>query len=217
MRFRHDEWVDLAAVEELREDLDAFCAEVLASIPRKDSRAWGNCYLRGLMLDGRRKSIQPMAERRPDGDMQALQQFVTSSPWEHTPVRRRIATQLTQAINPDAWVIDDTSFPKAGKHSVGAVRQWCGALGKKSLCQVGVSLHSVTDAASVPLDWRLFLPKEWADPADPRRDRAGYPPRSGASGEVAFGPGHDRCGPGVGASGPGRRGRRRIRAEPPLS
>ena len=59
-------------MEDLREDLDAFCAEVFASIPRKDSRAWGNCYLRGLMLDGRRKSIQPMAERLPDGGAQAL-------------------------------------------------------------------------------------------------------------------------------------------------
>ena len=171
--------MDLAAVEELREDLDAFCAEVFASIPRQDSRARGQCYLRGLMLDGRRKSIQPMAERLPDGNMQALQQFVTSSPWDHTPVRRRIATQLTQAIDPEAWVIDDTSFPKVGNHSAGAVRQWCGALGKKSLCQVGVILHAVTDAASVPLEWRLFLPKEWADPADPRRDRAGIPQEVG--------------------------------------
>ncbi|MBB5490995.1 IS701 family transposase [Nocardiopsis metallicus] len=167
--------MDLDAVEELREDLDAFCAEVFASIPRRDSRQWGGCYLRGLMLDGRRKSIQPMAERLPDGNMQALQQFVASSPWEHTPVRRRIATKVSQAINPDAWVIDDTSFPKAGNHSAGAVRQWCGALGKKSLCQVGVSLHAVTDAASVPLDWRLFLPKEWADPADARRAKTGIP------------------------------------------
>ncbi|WP_159942540.1 IS701 family transposase [Nocardiopsis sp. FR6] len=167
--------MDLAAVEELREDLDAFCTEVLASLPRKDSRAWGNCYLRGLMLDGRRKSIQPMAERLPDGNMQALQQFVTSSPWDHTPVRRRIATKVSQAIDPHAWVIDDTSFPKAGNHSVGAVRQWCGALGKTSLCQVGVSLHAVTDTASVPLDWRLFLPKEWADPAEARRAKTGVP------------------------------------------
>ena len=131
------------------------------------------------MLDGRHKSIQPMAERLPDSNMQALQQFVTSSPWDHTPVRRRIATQLTQAIDPEAWVIDDTSFPKVGNHSAGAVRQWCGALGKKSLCQVGVILHAVTDAASVPLEWRLFLPKEWADPADPRRDRAGIPQEVG--------------------------------------
>ena len=72
--------MDLAAAEELREDLDAFCAGVLASVPRKDSRVWGNCYLRGLMLEGRRKSIQPMAQRLPDGNMQDVQQFVGQSP-----------------------------------------------------------------------------------------------------------------------------------------
>ncbi len=162
-------------MDELREDLDAFCAEVLAPITRKDSRGWGNCYLRGLMLDGHRKSIQPMAERLPDGNMQALQQFVASSPWDHAPIRRRIATKVSQTINPDVWVIDDTSFPKAGTASVGAAHQWCGALGKQALCQVGVSLHAATDAASVPLDWRLYLPKEWADPADGRRAKTGIP------------------------------------------
>src|SRR5699024_10716741 len=78
----------------------AFCTEVLASIPRKDSRAWGNCYLRGLMLEGRRKSIQPMVQRLPDGNMQALQQFVGSSPWDHTPVQRRLATKVSRTINP---------------------------------------------------------------------------------------------------------------------
>lgn len=171
--------MDLAAVEELREDLDAFCAEVFASIPRKDSRAWGNCYLRGLMLDGRRKSIQPMAERLPDGNMQALQQFVGQSPWEHTPVQRRLATKVSQAIGPDAWVIDDSGIPKAGTESVGAAHQWCGALGKQAVCQSAVSLHTVCDTASVPLNWRLYLPKDWADPSDPRRAKTGVPDQVG--------------------------------------
>ncbi|TDC18447.1 IS701 family transposase [Streptomyces sp. 8K308] len=167
--------MDLGEVERLRGDLAEFVAEAFASLKRKDQRRWGDCYLRGLMLDGRRKSIQPMAERLPDGNMQALQQFVSQSTWEHAPVLRAIAAKVTQAVGPEAWVIDDTSFPKAGDQSVGAARQWCGALGKKSLCQVGVSLHAVTDAASVPLNWRLFLPAEWADPADGRRARAGVP------------------------------------------
>jgi SRSO17 transposase len=73
--------VDLEEIELLRGELEAFVAEVFASVPRRDQRAKGDCYLRGLMLDGRRKSIQPMAERLPDGDMQALQQFVNPSPW----------------------------------------------------------------------------------------------------------------------------------------
>ncbi len=171
--------VDLGEVERLRGDLREFVAEVFASLKRKDQRRWGDCYLRGLMLDGRRKSIQPMAERLPDGNMQALQQFVSQSPWDHAPVLRAIATKVAEAIGPEAWVIDDTSFPKAGDQSAGAARQWCGALGKRSLCQVGVSVHAVTDAASVPLNWRLFLPKEWGDRADERRVKAGVPKETG--------------------------------------
>ncbi|MEU9125295.1 transposase [Streptomyces sp. NPDC048506] len=68
-----------------------------------------------------------MAERLPDGNMQALQQFVSQSPWDHTPVLRAVAVKTAGAIVPEAWVIDDTSFPKAGDQSVGAARQWCGA------------------------------------------------------------------------------------------
>ncbi|MGX6745758.1 transposase, partial [Streptomyces xantholiticus] len=75
--------MELGEIEQLRGGLGEFVAEVFASVPRRDQRAKGDCYLRGLMLDGRRKSIQPMAERLPDGDMQALQQFVNQSPWDH--------------------------------------------------------------------------------------------------------------------------------------
>lgn len=202
--------VDLTEVEELREDLEVFCAEVFASIPRRDTRGWGNCYLRGLMLEGRRKSIQPMAERLPDGDMQALQQFVGQSPWDPAPVQRRIATKVSQAIAPEAWIVDDTTVPKAGEQSVGAAHQWCGALGKQAVCQDFVSLHAACDAASVPLSWRLFLPESWADPCDERRAKTGYPRRDRAPGEVAPGPGHDRPGPGRGA-GPSVGGGRRLR------
>ncbi|MDH6711418.1 SRSO17 transposase [Kitasatospora sp. MAA19] len=154
-------------------------AEVFASLARKDQRRQGDCYLRGLMLDGRRKSVQPMAERLPDGNMQALQQFVSQSPWDHTPVLRQIARKMTAAIAPEAWVIDDTSFPKAGDQSVATSRQYCGALGKRSLCQVGVSVHAVTDQASSPLSWRLFVPPEWDDRDDARRTRTGVPPEVG--------------------------------------
>lgn len=125
---------------------------------------------------GRAAQVDPAdAERLSDGNMQTLQQFVSQSTWDHVPVLRSVATKAASGISPEAWVIDDTSFPKAGDQSVRAARQWCGALGKKSLCQVGVSLHAVTDAASVPPNWRLFLPAEWADPDDERRAKAGVP------------------------------------------
>lgn len=130
------------------------------------------------MLDGRWKSVQPMAERLPDGNMQALQQFVNQSPWDPLPVRRRIAERLSEAVRPEVWVIDDVSFPKCGKASVGVARQYCGAVGKRANCQVAVSVHAATDAASCPLQWQLYLPREWAEEPD-RCRRAGVPDGTG--------------------------------------
>jgi SRSO17 transposase len=175
----HPAVVDLEQVERLRGELGGFVAEVFASLARKDQRHQGDCYLRGLMLDGSRKSIQPMAERLPDGNMQALQQFVSQSTWDHVPVLRAIATKMSAAVAPEAWVIDDTSFPKSGDQSVAVARQYCGALGKRSPCQVGVSVHAATDTASCPLSWRLFVPPQWDDRADARRARTGVPEEIG--------------------------------------
>lgn len=128
----------------------------------------------GLMLGGRRKSVRPMAERLPDGNMQALQQFVNQSPWDPLPVRRRIAEWLSRAIRPEVWVIDDVLFPKCGTASVGVVRQYCGALGKRADCRVAVSVHAATDTASCPPDWQLYLQREWTEEPD-RCHRAGVP------------------------------------------
>src|SRR5215218_4332783 len=166
----------------IRTRLLAFAEDLFASIPRKDQRRWGQRYLRGLLLDGKRKSIQPMAARLargdPDADAdaleQALQQFVNQSPWDPTPVRRRLAQRTTTTIGPAAWVIDDTGFPKFGRWSVGVAPQYCGALGKVANCQVGVSVHAATDQASCPINWRLFLPEEW-DHDTERRRRAHVP------------------------------------------
>jgi SRSO17 transposase len=153
----------------VRAKLALFVADVYASVPRKDQRAKEDCYLRGLMLDGRRKSVQAMASRLPDGNEQNLQQFVNQSTWDTAPVRRRIAERMTAVIGPEAWVVDDVSFPKDGTRSVGVAPQYCGALGKRANCQVAVSVHAVTATASCPLQWRLFLPQEWADDAARRR------------------------------------------------
>nr|WP_189853570.1 IS701 family transposase [Streptomyces omiyaensis] len=143
-------------------------------MPRRDQRRWGGCYLRGLVPDARRKSVRPMAERLPDGNTQAPQQFVNQSPWDPLPVRRRIAERLSEAITPEVWVNDDVSFPQCGTASVGVARRYCGALGKRANCQVAVSVHAATDAASRPLDWQLYLPREWTDEPD-RCRRAGVP------------------------------------------
>ena len=157
---------ELAAVGDR---LEAFAAEVFVSLPRTDQRARGACYLRGLMLDGRRKSIEPMAARL-GGQVhyQALHHFVAVSPWDWRPVRRRLAERLCQELEPTVWAVDDTGFPKDGKCSVGVQRQYfeySGTLGKTGNCQLGVSVNAVTEQASCPLDWRLFVPEGWDDPA----------------------------------------------------
>ncbi len=147
----------------MRAELAAFVAEVFASVPRRDQRVKGNCCLRGLILDGRRKSIQAMAGRLEGGNEQNLQQFVNQSTCDPGPVRRRVAERMTALISPEAWGVDDVSFPKEGRMAVGVARQYCGVLGKRANCQVAVSVHAVTAAASCPLQWRLFLPQECAD------------------------------------------------------
>ncbi len=141
--------------------LEGFAADVFESLPRRDQRGRGECYLRGLLLDGRRKSIQPMAARLGEVHYQALHHFVASSPWDWRPVRRRLAEVLTGALSPTAWVVDDTGFPKDGPCSVGVQRQYCGTLGKRANCQLGVSVNAITEHASCPLDWRLFVPESW--------------------------------------------------------
>jgi SRSO17 transposase len=164
--------------------LEEFAAEMFAPLARRDQRDKGATYVRGLLLDGRRKSMQPMAERL-GVDHQGLQQFVSSSTWAVEEVRERLAHRAVEVIAPDAWVVDDTGFPKDGTASPGVARQYSGTLGKVGNCQIGVSISAVTDTASCPLSWRLFLPERWDDAcaASPeaaaairaRRERAGIP------------------------------------------
>lgn len=147
---------------ETNAELEAFVDDGFASLPRSDQRAKGNLYLRGLMLDGRRKSMQPMGTRLGI-DYQQLQQFVSSSPWKVEPVRRVLVRRALQLIGPDAWVVDDTGFKKDGAFSPCVARQYSGTLGKIGNCQIGVSIHAATDQASCPLDWRLDVPQLWDD------------------------------------------------------
>ncbi|GAA5029136.1 IS701 family transposase [Streptomyces siamensis] len=98
--------------------------------------------------------------------------------WDPLPLRRRIAQRLCEVVQPEVWVVDDVSFPKCGTTSLGVARQYCGALGKRANCQVAVSVHAATDAASCPLEWELFPPEEWAHD-DRRHQRAGIPEQAG--------------------------------------
>jgi SRSO17 transposase len=149
-------------MDQVRPRLVAFAAEMLGGLARSDQRATGELYLRGLMLEGKRKSMQPMAARL-GVDHQRLQQFLTSSTWDHVEVRKRLARWADAVIDPDAYVTDDTGFPKDGSDSPGVARMYSGTLGKVGNCQIGVSVHAVTDRASAAIDWRLFLPRSWDD------------------------------------------------------
>jgi hypothetical protein len=92
-----------AKLQKVRGRLVEFAEEMFEPMQRKDQRRWGEVYLRGLMLDGKRKSIEPMADRLADGDEQCLQQFVNQSPWRPEPVRRNLAMRMDAEIEPDAW------------------------------------------------------------------------------------------------------------------
>ncbi len=161
-------------LEAQRVALIEFAAQMYRPLVRCDQRAKGEQYLRGLLLEGRRKSIKPMAARLPDGDEEGLQNFITDSPWEDEPVRRRLAVRMTCEIEPEGWIVDDTGLPKDGRFSPGVAHQYCGALGKTANCQVLVSVNAASDRASCPLDWQLFVPESW-DQDEERRRRARIP------------------------------------------
>src|SRR6202795_3461179 len=157
-----------AQVEKCRKRLEQFLADLLEPLGRRERRHWSSVYVRGLLLDGERKSIEPMAARLPEGNVQAMQQLIGQSPWAWAPVWQRLAQRMTAEVAPDlVWVIDDTGFPKQGQHSVGLARQYSGTLGKTANCQVAVSLHQVCTEGAAVLSWRLYLPESWAN--DPQR------------------------------------------------
>ncbi|MFJ9482228.1 IS701 family transposase [Streptomyces mirabilis] len=154
----------------VRGELEAFAAEVFEPFARKDQRRWGQVYLRGLLTDGQRKSVEPMAARLgEDGNRQALANFITTSPWDPAHIRAQLAWRMEKVIGPEALVFDDTGFLKDGTASACVSRQYTGTAGKVTNCQVGVSLHLASETASAAVNWRLFLPRTW-DPASPKAD-----------------------------------------------
>ncbi len=139
-------------------------------------------YLTGLLLPGKRKSVEPMAAKVDPRHVQARHQsmhhFVANAPWDEREVARVardwVLPQLERHAFVSAWVIDDTGVPKKGNHSVGVARQYCGQLGKRANCQVAVSISLVNAVMSVPSAYRLYLPESWAKDRR-RRKKAGVP------------------------------------------
>ncbi len=162
-------------VEKCRTRLERFSADLLEPLGRRERRHWSSVYIRGLLLDGERKSIEPMAARLPEGNVQAMQQLIGQSPWPWAPIWQRLAQRMTAELAPEwVWVIDDTGFPKQGQHSVGVARQYSGTLGKTANCQVAVSLHQAGAEESTILGWRLYLPESWIQDGE-RGAEAGLP------------------------------------------
>lgn len=162
-------------IEKCRKRLEQFLVDLLEPVGRNERRHWGSVYIRGLLLDGERKSIEPLAASLPEGNVQALQQMVGQSPWPWVPVWERLAKRMTAELEPEpVWVIDETGFPKQGRHSPGVERQYSGTLGKTGNCQVAVSLHQAGKQRNTILGWRLYLPKSWTDDGE-RRAEAGIP------------------------------------------
>ena len=171
--------VDVPSV--VADRLEVFGEAVLAgAMNRPVQMVNGGAYLRGLIEQGPRKSLEPMVARLGgDADYQSLQQFLADSPWDPGLVVRAVAERVVPVIGVQAWVLDDTGFPKDGKRSPGVKRQYSGTLGKTGNCQIGVSVHAVGARGTVPLGWALYLPEDWCEDAE-RRRRAKIPE------EVAF-------------------------------
>jgi SRSO17 transposase len=140
---------------------------------RRAQRAAATQYLDGLFNDSERKSMQAMHGRLSDPiTYEALQHFITTSPWSADLVWSRLRDLVP--VRTGLLAIDETSFPKQGKHSVAVKRQYCGALGKIANCQVAVSSVLLSEGLAWPLTFDLYVPKEWIEDAD-RRAEVGMP------------------------------------------
>ncbi len=141
-------------------------------------------YCTGLLLSGERKSVEPMAARLAPGNVrrvhQSLHHLVADAPWDDEAILEQVRGYVLSAMKAkgpvQAWIVDETGFPKKGSHSVGVARQYCGQIGKQDNCRVAVSLSISTNTASLPIAFRLYLPEVWANDAE-RREQAGIPER----------------------------------------
>jgi len=160
----------------------AYVERLSQALGHRDRKAPFEAYCAGLLGTEGRKSVEPLAAAtapsRVSGQHQSLLHFVGQSEWSDAAVLAELRALVLPAVERggpiEAWIIDDTSLPKQGRHSVGVARQYCGQLGKRANCQVAVSLSLANHDASLPAGYRLYLPKEWAED-EPRRKKAGVP------------------------------------------
>ena len=163
------------------ERFDRYLDHLSAGLGHLDRHAGLKGYCTGLMLPLARKSVEPMAARvdpmHASARHQSLHHFVAKAEWSDSETLRRVAQWVVPQMDFSRggwWIIDDTGFPKKGKHSVGVARQYCGMLGKQDNCQVAVSVSLACDQGSVPVAWQLYLPEDWSKDLV-RRRAAGVP------------------------------------------
>ncbi len=162
--------------------LTAYLEWLAQAVGHADRREPLGCYCKGLLLDGERKSVEPLAARLAPDRVQrmheSLHHFVAQSPWSDADLLRQVRNYVLPAMRKQgpvaAWIVDETGWVKQGTHSVGVAHQYCGRVKRKANSQVSVSLSVATASASLPIAWRLYLPEEWANDA-PRRREAGVP------------------------------------------
>ena len=162
-------------------ELDQYMAYLCEALGHADRDAGLADYCRGLMLPIERKSVEPLAAHidpyHVSAKHQSMHHFVAKSDWSDEDLLNRVRSWVVPDMkleNGSFWIVDDTGFPKKGKHSVGVARQYCGQLGKQDNCQVAVSLSVASEDASLPVAYRLYLPEAWAQD-EPRRRKAGVP------------------------------------------
>ncbi len=166
----------------LERRFERYCDEIVSTLLHADREQPARWYIKGLMLPGHRKSVEPMAARVQPSQVrsahQSMHHLVAQAAWRDeamlSAVAHRVLPGLVEAGAAVHWIVDDTGFPKQGKHSVGVARQYCGQTGKQDNCRVAVSLSIATQLGSVPVGYQLYLPREWADD-DERRRKVGVP------------------------------------------
>ena len=166
----------------LERRFERYCDGIVSTLSHADREQPARWYIKGLMLPGERKSVEPMAARVQPAQVrsahQSMHHLVADAPWSDeamlSAVAERVLAKLIEADGAVRWIVDDTGFPKKGRHSVGVARQYCGQTGKQDNCRVAVSLSIASERGSLPVGYQLYLPREWADD-DKRRRKAGVP------------------------------------------
>ena len=166
----------------LERRFERYCDGIVSTLLHADREQPARWYIKGLMLPGERKSVEPMAARVQPAQVrsahQSMHHLVADAPWSDeamlSAVAERVLPKLIEAHGAVRWIVDDTGFPKKGKHSVGVARQYCGQTGKQDNCRVAVSLSIAGERGSLPVGYQLYLPGEWADD-EVRRRKVGVP------------------------------------------